>query len=183
MRRPWPVLSCSATEKKIHLLKSSTCFKHYPAHLQEVYVVIVYMQPLVPSLIPNLFTDLTCSSVDEFLFHQLPGLFGQELWYYEFLIAFEMKWNWSRQLNENNSVNETGMTSLISFQHSKKLIISEFLPKKSQGAGETRIQLLSYTLSLKKFRNEWRYQRLHIYNYDVDLLMMSRAMLETCRGV
>jgi hypothetical protein len=25
-------------------------------------------------------------------------------------------------------------------------------------------------------------QRLHIYNYDVDLLMMSRVMLETCRG-
>ena len=31
-------------------LKSSTCFEHYPAHLQEVYVVIVYMQPLVSSL-------------------------------------------------------------------------------------------------------------------------------------
>jgi len=34
----------------IHLLKSSTCFEHYPARLQEVYVVIVYMQPLVSSL-------------------------------------------------------------------------------------------------------------------------------------
>jgi len=34
----------------IHLLKSSSCFEHYPAHLQEVYVVIVYMQPLVSSL-------------------------------------------------------------------------------------------------------------------------------------
>ena len=34
----------------IHLLKSSTCFEHYPAHLQEVYVVILYMQPLVSSL-------------------------------------------------------------------------------------------------------------------------------------
>jgi len=34
----------------IHLLKSSTCFEHYPAHPQEVYVVIVYMQPLVSSL-------------------------------------------------------------------------------------------------------------------------------------
>ena len=34
----------------IHLLKSSTCFEHYPAHLQEVYVVIVYMQPLVSPL-------------------------------------------------------------------------------------------------------------------------------------
>jgi len=34
----------------IHLLKSSTCFEHYPAYLQEVYVVIVYMQPLVLSL-------------------------------------------------------------------------------------------------------------------------------------
>jgi hypothetical protein len=31
-------------------------------------------------------------------------------------------------------------------------------------------------------RRDWRYQRLHIYNYDVDLLKMSRAMLETCRG-
>ena len=37
----------------IHLLKSSTCFEHYPAHLQEVYVVIVYMQPLVSSLSPG----------------------------------------------------------------------------------------------------------------------------------
>jgi len=34
----------------MHLLKSSTCFEHYPAYLQEVYVVIVYMQPLVSSL-------------------------------------------------------------------------------------------------------------------------------------
>jgi hypothetical protein len=34
----------------IRLLKSSTCFEYYPAHLQEVYVVIVYMQPLVSSL-------------------------------------------------------------------------------------------------------------------------------------
>ena len=34
----------------IHLLKSSTCFENYPAHLLEVYVVIVYMQPLVSSL-------------------------------------------------------------------------------------------------------------------------------------
>ena len=34
----------------IHLLKSSTYFEHCPAHLQEVYVVIVYMQPLVSSL-------------------------------------------------------------------------------------------------------------------------------------
>jgi len=34
----------------IHLLESSTCFEHYPAHLQEVYVIIVYMQPLVSSL-------------------------------------------------------------------------------------------------------------------------------------
>ena len=32
------------------ILKSSTRFEHYPAHLQEVYVVIVYMQPLVSSL-------------------------------------------------------------------------------------------------------------------------------------
>jgi len=34
----------------IHFLKSSTCLEHYPAHLQEVYIVIVYMQPLVSSL-------------------------------------------------------------------------------------------------------------------------------------
>jgi len=34
----------------IHLLKSSTYFENYSAHLQEVYVVIVYMQPLVSSL-------------------------------------------------------------------------------------------------------------------------------------
>jgi hypothetical protein len=34
----------------IYLLKSSTCFEHWPAHLQEVYVVLVYMQPLVSSL-------------------------------------------------------------------------------------------------------------------------------------
>jgi hypothetical protein len=34
----------------IHLLKSSTYFEHYSAHLQKVYVVIVYMQPLVSSL-------------------------------------------------------------------------------------------------------------------------------------
>ena len=34
----------------IHLLKFSTCFEHRPAHLQEVYVAIVYMQPLVSSL-------------------------------------------------------------------------------------------------------------------------------------
>jgi hypothetical protein len=34
----------------ILLLESSTCFEHCPAHLQEVYVVIVYMQLLVSSL-------------------------------------------------------------------------------------------------------------------------------------
>jgi len=34
----------------IPLLKSSTCFEQYPAHLQEVYIAIVYMQPLVSSL-------------------------------------------------------------------------------------------------------------------------------------
>jgi len=31
-------------------IKSSTCFEHYPTQLQEVYVAIVYMQPLVSSL-------------------------------------------------------------------------------------------------------------------------------------
>jgi len=31
-------------------LKSSTCFEHYSAHLQEVYVVIIYMHTLVSSL-------------------------------------------------------------------------------------------------------------------------------------
>jgi hypothetical protein len=34
----------------IHLLKFSTCFEHYPTRLQEAYVIIVYMQPLVLSL-------------------------------------------------------------------------------------------------------------------------------------
>ena len=34
----------------MHILKSSTCFKRYSAHLQEVYVIIVHMQPLVSSL-------------------------------------------------------------------------------------------------------------------------------------
>jgi hypothetical protein len=34
----------------INLLKYSTFFEHYPTHLQDVYVVIVYMQPLVSSL-------------------------------------------------------------------------------------------------------------------------------------
>jgi hypothetical protein len=34
----------------IHLLNPSTCFEHYPTNLQEVYVVIVYMQRLVSSL-------------------------------------------------------------------------------------------------------------------------------------
>jgi hypothetical protein len=33
----------------INLLKSSTCFEHYPAHLQEVYVVIAYIKPLLSS--------------------------------------------------------------------------------------------------------------------------------------
>ena len=52
----------------IHLLKSSTCFEHYPAHLQEVYVVIVYMQPLVSSL-----------SAGECLVHRLTGAQGIHL--------------------------------------------------------------------------------------------------------
>jgi len=53
---PWPWLISNLMHKIliylriIHLLKSSTCFEHYAAHLQEVYVVIVYMQPLVSSL-------------------------------------------------------------------------------------------------------------------------------------
>jgi hypothetical protein len=33
----------------IHSLKSSKCFKHHPARLQEVHVATVRMQPLVPS--------------------------------------------------------------------------------------------------------------------------------------
>jgi hypothetical protein len=72
----------------IHLLKFSACFKHYPAHHQEVYVIIVYIQPLVSSL----------------------------------------------------------------------------------SAGDCHLQRVTI------------HQRLHMYNYDVDLLKMSRVMLETCRG-
>jgi hypothetical protein len=44
----------------IHLLKSSTCFEHCPTHLQEVHVVIVYMQPLVSSLSAG---GLSCAPV------------------------------------------------------------------------------------------------------------------------
>jgi len=46
----------------IHLLKSSACFEHYPAHLQEVYIEIVYVQPLVSSL-----------SASDCLVHRLTG--------------------------------------------------------------------------------------------------------------
>jgi hypothetical protein len=84
----------------IHLLKSSTSFEHYPAHLQEVYVIIVYMQPLVSSL-----------SAGDCPVHQLR--------------------------------------------------------KNCQ-------------FFLNRCR-EWRYQKVHIYNYDVDLLKMSKVMLETWR--
>lgn len=35
-------------------------------------------------------SELIWTSVAETLFHLLPGLFGQELWYYEDLIAFGM---------------------------------------------------------------------------------------------
>jgi len=34
----------------LHIIHALKCFGHYPAHLQEFYVVIVYMQPLVSSL-------------------------------------------------------------------------------------------------------------------------------------
>jgi hypothetical protein len=47
---------------RIHLLKFSTCFEHYSAYLQEVYVVIAYMQPLVLSL-----------SAGDCLVHRLTG--------------------------------------------------------------------------------------------------------------
>jgi hypothetical protein len=46
----------------IHSLKPSKCFEHCPAHLQEVYVVTVYMQPLVSSL-----------SAGDCLVHRLTG--------------------------------------------------------------------------------------------------------------
>ena len=58
-RKPWKIFSLFDLQldakiliylRIIHLLKSSTCFEHYPAHLQEVYIIIVYMQPLVSSL-------------------------------------------------------------------------------------------------------------------------------------
>ena len=45
----------------IHLLKSSTCFEHCPAHLQEVYVVIKYMQPVVSS--PSVESDDTTGCI------------------------------------------------------------------------------------------------------------------------
>jgi uncharacterized protein (DUF2384 family) len=51
-------MSCAPVKNKlkkkylhiIHLLKSCTCFEHYPAHLQGVYIITVYMQALVSSL-------------------------------------------------------------------------------------------------------------------------------------
>jgi hypothetical protein len=43
----------------IHLLKFSRCFDHYPAHLQEVYVVIVYMQHLASSLCKSELSKIT----------------------------------------------------------------------------------------------------------------------------
>jgi hypothetical protein len=43
----------------IHLLKSSTCFEHYPAYLQEVHIVIVYVQPLVSSLCKGELSKIT----------------------------------------------------------------------------------------------------------------------------
>jgi hypothetical protein len=41
---------------------------------------------------------------------------------------------------------------------------------------------MGFNSAVKGFRKN---QRLHVqvYNYDVDLLKMSRVMLETCRGV
>jgi hypothetical protein len=83
----------------IHLLKSSTCFEHCPAHLQEVYVVIVYMQPLVSSL-----------STSDCPVHRLTGAQDSHL----------------------------------------------------------------HTVTIP--------EAAYIYNYDIDLLKMSRVMLETCRG-
>jgi len=91
----------------IHLLKTSTCFEHYPAHLQEVYVVIVYMQPMVSSL-----------SAGDCLVHRL----------------------------RDNA--------------------SSFLT----GAQDSHLQRVTIP------------EAAYIYNYDVDLLKMSRVMLETSRG-
>jgi len=46
-----------------HLLKSSTCFEHYPAHHQEVYVVIVYIYKYAASGIVTLCRWLSCTPV------------------------------------------------------------------------------------------------------------------------
>ena len=54
----------------IHLLKSPKYFEHYPAHLQEVHVVTVYMQPLVSSL-----------SAGDCLVHRLRKLKIKPRWY------------------------------------------------------------------------------------------------------
>jgi len=43
----------------VRLLNSSTCLEHYPANFQEVYVVIVYMQPLVSSLCKSELSKIT----------------------------------------------------------------------------------------------------------------------------
>ena len=90
----------------IHLLNSSICFEHYSAHPQ-VYVVIVYIQPLVSSL-----------SAGDCLVHRL------------------------------------------------RKNCSSFLT----GAQDSHLQRVTIP------------EAAYIYNYDVDLLKMSRVMLETSRG-
>jgi hypothetical protein len=87
--------------------RKNTCFELYPAHLQEVYVVTVYMQPLVSSL-------------------------------------------------------STGDCPV----HRLRKNCSSFLT----GAQDSHLQTVTIP------------QAAYIYNYDVDLLKMSRVMLETCRG-
>jgi hypothetical protein len=89
----------------IRLLKPSTCFEHYPAHLQEVYVVIIYIKPLVSS-----------HSAGDCLVHRLR----------------------------------------------KKFFVNRCTGQSPAESDDTRSCI--YT------------------NYDVDLLKMSRVLLETCRG-
>jgi hypothetical protein len=51
------------------------CFEHYPAYLQEVYVVIVYMQPLVSSLSAG---DLSCAPVKKERY-QRPHIYNDDV--------------------------------------------------------------------------------------------------------
>jgi hypothetical protein len=80
----------------IHLLKSSTCFEHYPDHLQEVYVVSVYLQPPVSSV-----------SAGDCLVHRLTG--AQDNHLQRVTISEAANIQLRRRLPEDDQVNARNM--------------------------------------------------------------------------